>query len=850
MASQQGKVGKKFHTFDRHAEAGGLCDRILATMPGGLVILDASSGKPSIVYCNPAFEKITGYASAEVIGRNCFFLQGIDTDQDAIEQIHQALQLGHECQVVLKNYRKDGTPFWNELIVAPVWDATGELTQFLVFHTDITERQLAEQQSQAALQQSETRLGLALNAASMGVWEWERQTGQLTWSANAESLLGFPPGSFGSTYEAYLKCIHPEECDRVTEAIAQIVEASRTEDLAGRLFSLEHRLLCPDGTVRWVAVTGTLFCDQTHTPTRVTGTVMDITGRKQVETALWKQATGERLLRNMNQRIRQSLNLEEVLKTAVSQVRQFLNTDRVTIYRFDSDGRGVGVVESVGTGWTKSLGTQIHSRYFGENHLPLYQQGEVQAIENIDTANLSQCQIDWLVKFQVKANLVVPIVQNKTEVKGLFLNPHTSTSPPPPSTPQSSVLSPHSSSNPQSSALSPQSSSNPQLWGLLVAQNCTETRQWQASEIELLKQLSVLLAIAIQQSTLFEQLEAELVERKQAEEALQKSEAQLRKKTTKLKQALHRLRKTQTQLIQSEKMSSLGQLVAGVAHEINNPVSFIYGNLTPALQYAQDLLHLLNLYQQHYPQPAAEIQTEAEAMDWEFLVEDFPRLLDSMQMGAERIRQIVLSLRNFSRHDESQKKPVDLHEGIDSTLLILQHRLKPQGGKPGILIIKEYGDLPKVECYAGQINQVFMNLLSNAIDALDQEDVQASWVMNHGEESSDRQFPFANSPLPTIRICTTANNQNQVIIRIADNGCGIPEAVQKRIFDPFFTTKPVGEGTGLGLSISYQVVVERHGGQLKCLSTPGQGTEFVLEIPLQQSTASATPLPMAPSQVA
>ncbi|MBD2743445.1 PAS domain S-box protein [Coleofasciculus sp. FACHB-1120] len=835
MASQQGTLGK-FHTLNQHPEAGGLCDRVLATMPGGLVILDASSTKPSIVYCNPAFEKITGYTSAEVIGRDCCFLQGVDTDQDAIEQIRHALHVAQECRVALKNYRKDGTPFWNELIIAPVWDASGKLTQFLVFQTDITKRKLAEQQPQAALQQSETRLGLALNAASMGVWEWEKQTGQLTWSANAESLLGFPPGSFGSTYEAYLKCIHPEECDRVTEAIAQIVEASRTEDLAGRLFSIEHRLLCPDGAVRWVAVTGTLFCDQTHTPTRVAGTVMDITGRKQVETALWQQATGERLLRTMNQRIRQSLNLEEVLKTAVSQVRQFLNTDRVTIYRLHSDGCGVGAVESVGTGWAESLGTQIHSRCFGENHLSLYQQGEIQAIENIDTANLSQCQIDWLAQFQVKASLVVPIVQNKTEVKGLFLSPHTSTSPVPSSTP-------HSSSNPYSS-------SNPQLWGLLVAQNCTGTRQWQASEVELLKQLSVQLAIAIQQSTLFEQLEAELVERKQAEEALQKSEAQLRKKTTKLKQALHRLRKTQTQLIQSEKMSSLGQLVAGVAHEINNPVSFIYGNLTPALQYAQDLLHLLNLYQQHYPQPAAEIQTEAEAMDWEFLVEDFPRLLDSMQMGAERIRQIVLSLRNFSRHDESQKKPVDLHEGIDSTLLILQHRLKPQGGKPGILIVKQYGDLPQVECYAGQINQVFMNLLSNAIDALERETVQASWVMSHGEESCDRSFPITPSPLPTIRICTTLNNKNQVVIRIADNGGGIPESVQKRIFDPFFTTKPVGEGTGLGLSISYQVVVERHGGQLKCLSTPGQGTEFILEIPLQQCSESATPLPMAPSQVA
>lgn len=316
------------------------------------------------------------------------------------------------------------------------------------------------------------------------------------------------------------------------------------------------------------------------------------------------------------------------------------------------------------------------------------------------------------------------------------------------------------------------------------------------------------------------------------------AESKLRDKNYELKQALHQLGKTQSQLIQAEKMSGLGQLVAGIAHEINNPVSFIYGNVTYAREYANNLLKLCCLYQEHYPQPVSIIADFAEEIEVEFMKEDFPHLLNSIQIGADRIGKIVLSLRTFSRLEESDIKPVDLHEGIDSALLILQHKLKENGRVRPIEIVKEYGELPLVQCYAGQLNQVFMNVLSNAIDAL--ADVRHRKLKVASGSQTQRQdvpgvpVPITSNPSPCIRIRTEVVESNRVAIAISDNGPGMEESVKSRIFDPFFTTKPVGKGTGLGLSISYQIVVERHCGSLRCISAPGGGTELAIEIPIRQ----------------
>ncbi len=319
-----------------------------------------------------------------------------------------------------------------------------------------------------------------------------------------------------------------------------------------------------------------------------------------------------------------------------------------------------------------------------------------------------------------------------------------------------------------------------------------------------------------------EGLITDISEQKRSEEALVRSQTELTQQKIQLENTLHELQQTQAVLIHTEKMSTLGQMVAGVAHEINNPVSSVCGNLVHVGHYTEDLLDLIDMYQQHCAQPPASIQNKIEDIELEFLLEDLPKAMSSMQIGADRIREIVRSLRTFSRKDDSQMSKVNLHEGIEGTLLILQSRLKARGNYPEIAVIKDYGNLPLVECYSGKINQVFMNLIGNAIDAIE-------------EYNEGRSVAEAKASRSKIKIRTEVQN-SKAVIRISDNGPGMPEQVCQQLFEAFFTTKPAGKGTGLGLSISYKVI-EEHGGKLSCVSAPGQGAEFIIEMPIEQITA-------------
>ena len=320
----------------------------------------------------------------------------------------------------------------------------------------------------------------------------------------------------------------------------------------------------------------------------------------------------------------------------------------------------------------------------------------------------------------------------------------------------------------------------------------------------------------------------EVIARIQNQLTIQQLQKKLQDQNEQLQTALAELRMVQAQLIQKEKMASLAQLVAGIAHEINNPVSFISGNINYAHEYIQSLLNLINLYQKEYPRPSPTIRDLINEIDLEFILSDIHKVVGSMKNGVDRIRTIILALKIFSRLDESDIKTVDLHQGIESTLLFLQHRMDGESQTQTIQIIKDYQKLPLVTCYASQMNQVFYNLLSNAIDAL---------------ELQSRQ-PLSTDYIPTLWISTAQTKDETVTIRIKDNGVGIPEAIQPRLFDPFFTTKPVGGGQGLGLLTSYQIVVQKHKGHLSCDSTAGDGAEFLVEIPihLSQSTSESEPL--------
>ncbi|MUG95726.1 AAA family ATPase [Scytonema sp. UIC 10036] len=375
------------------------------------------------------------------------------------------------------------------------------------------------------------------------------------------------------------------------------------------------------------------------------------------------------------------------------------------------------------------------------------------------------------------------------------------------------------------------------LLGILYLENNLIIAAFSQNRLELLKLITTQAAISLENAILYQNLEQASDRLEQYNHTLEEKVAErtqaLHDKNQQLQQAIQELKQTQAQLIQSEKMSSLGQMVAGIAHEINNPVNFIHGNIIHANTYMHQLLDLIEVYQLEFSNSSASLQNKLQEIDLDFLKEDLPKILHSMKIGTTRIQNIVLELRNFSRLDEAEMKPVDIHEGINSTLMILHHRLKAKVERPEIKVIKEYGNLPQVECYVNQLNQVFMNILVNAIDALELGTGESK--LGYGKITA----PTLNfqSLIPTILIRTLLVENHSVEIVIADNGSGMAQEVIQKIFDPFFTTKPIGSGTGLGLSISYHIVVEKHQGSLTCNSVLGQGTEFLIKIPVKQDKA-------------
>ncbi len=473
-----------------------------------------------------------------------------------------------------------------------------------------------------------------------------------------------------------------------------------------------------------------------------------------------KAAEREKALAATVEKIRQSLDIDTIFATSAEEVRRLLEVERVTIYRFRTDWSGEFVAESLAQGWTpiREIVPAMSTTDYA------YADDYLQQTQGINFANGKSIVIKDI--YSANYSICHIALLELMEARAYIIVPIFQ---------------------------------GKKLWGLLAAYQNIKPRDWQEDEVDLLMQISTQLGVGLQQAELLEQTQ------RQKEE---------------LAQTLKELQNTQSQLIQSEKMAGLGQLVAGVAHEINNPISFIYGNITYVTEHTENLFKLLRLYQKQYPKATGEIQKQVAALDLDFISDDLPKILTSMKMGAERISQLVLSLRIFSRLDEAGIKPVDLHEGIDSTLLILQHRLQSQTNYFAIEVVKQYGELPSVVCYAAQMNQVFMNILNNAIDALENSATCGKKIDN-----------------PKIWIRTEVIEGNTILICIADNACGIPETMRSRIFEPFFTTKQPGQGTGLGLSISYQIIVEKHGGNIKCVSEPGNGCEFWIEIPMKRTVS-------------
>jgi len=744
---------------------------------------------------NPAAERIFGYEKHEAIGLHACELMVLDCEKAKFNNVWQELLMSEVGSCITNEYHTpDGRRLFCEWYNIPLIESSGSAIGVASLVQDVTQRKEAEDALRRAKEELEERVEertreLAKANEDLHIEMMERQSAESAlWQSEARLhtvVTQAPIILYATDRNGKLTLVEGKGLERLGFPTGKIV-GRKDFDLYGcRLKILEHLPDILDGADKaWTVKVGDSVYQNRATPLRDTngqvtgliGVATDITQRHQAEAALAERERNLAALVEIQHRLLSLKGEENYYSSIVELLGQSANASHVYVFEKSPDGN-TQLFNSQCVQWCAAeFGCQSNS------------------CERLDWC-YEECLPRWT-QLLARGETIMGRVSEFPEAERLVLE-------------QMGIL----------SVLVLPLCVKDRFFGFIIFDNCMEEKVWSPSAVDLLRAATA--ALSLQH------------ERSRAELALRRSEAQLREQATELEQTLNKLKQTQTQLVQTEKMYSLGMMVAGIAHEINNPVGFVYGNITPAKEYIEELLELVNLYRQHYPNPVFEIQEYMEAIELEFLFDDLPKLLDSMKVGAERIRDIVVSLRKFSRVDEAEMKRVDIHEGLDTTLLILQHRLKEKPGSTGIEIIKKYGNIPPVECYSGQLNQVFMNILVNAIDALESRDVSY--------EGAENEI-FIAHPTPQIQICTelvqasdSQANSQSVVIRIIDNGPGMTERVKLLLFDPFFTTKPVGQGTGLGLSISYQIIVGKHGGQLACVSTPGQGTEFIIQIPVCQS---------------
>jgi hypothetical protein len=781
--------------------------RAVASASDGIVITDPNQPDNPIIYTNPAFSRITGYQLEEVIGRNCRFLQGSGTDAQVIAQMRNGIAERREVQVTILNYRKDGQPFWNELRISPVFSEAGELLNFIDIQTDITERKQAE----AKL----LRISKAIESTSDAIGMTDMSGRSIYHNQAFINLYGYTVDQLNAAGGPAAMYAQPKIAEQVFKAIQN-----------GRSWSGEVELKTKSGGIMITLLRADCIVDDSSNRIGLISVCTDITERKQTEAALRQQLLREQLVVEIAQRIRASLNLEEILNTTVSEVRQFLQTDRVFIYRFEPDWGGVVIVEAVGSGWKPILGSRLKDPSFAESFVQLYKHGRIQATEDIYAENLTPCYIEFLAQFQVRADLVVPILQGE------------------------------------------------ELWGLLVANHCAEPRQWQQLEIDLLKQLATQVAIAIQQSTLFEQVQTELVERQraeqkireqaalldiardailvrdltnqilfwnkgaerlygwQAQEALGKSASELLyKETMPVQEALKTVilsgqwdgelykvtkfgkeiivesrwtlvrdeagkptsilsvdtditqkKQLEAQFLRAQRMESLGTLAGGIAHDLNNVL--------------------------------APILMSAQLLQMKTLDERSQQLLKTVEANAKRGGALVKQVLSFARGIEGKRVILQVRHLISE----IQHVATEIFPKSIEFYMDLAPELWSVSGDATQLHQVLMNLCVNARDAMP----------DGGTLSISAENMFIDQNYARMHLEATVGPY--IVITVADTGMGIPPEMVDRIFEPFFTTKEQGKGTGLGLSTVIGII-KSHGGFVNVYSEVGQGTQFKVYLP-------------------